>query len=229
MKKLKDYLFSNKKTFAKGICKEKLFFIFVFGCIFGCVYEEALEMFVQYTNTGTFQWVTRRGLIYGELSPVYGIGAVALVFLLARKERAWYKNYLYGSLIGGGFEYILSLVQEKFTGTVSWDYTGYLLNLNGRTTVPFMLFWGILSLMMVYIFYPILSNLIEKIPYNLGMIIYYVLLVLISIDIIISFSAAVRQAIRRLGVKPISPVGEFIDKIYTDERLARAYTNAIVK
>ena len=229
MKRVKNYLFSNKKTFAKGICKEKLFFIFVFGCIFGCVWEETLEFFTQYSTTGTFTWITRRGVIYGELSPVYGFGAVGLAYFLMRKERPWYKNFLYGTFIGGGFEYIASLVQEKFTGTISWDYSNLLLNINGRTTVPFMLVWGLLSLMMVYIFFPILSSLIEKLPYNLGTIIFYVLLILISIDILISFSAACRQGLRHIGIKPLTPIGEFLDNTYSDERMAQIFSNAVFK
>ena len=229
MKRIKNYLFASKKTFAKGICKEKLFFIFLFGCVFGCVYEETLFALVDLTTKGSFEWVTKRGLIYGELSPVYGFAAVILVWLLMRKERAWYKNYLYGALIGGSFEYVASFIQEKFTGSVAWDYADHILNIGGRTTIPFMLFWGLLTLMMVYIIYPILSSLIEKIPYNLGMILFYVLLVLVSIDLFLSFGAAFRQALRRFGYRPFSPLGEFFDYFYPDERLARVYTTAIVK
>jgi len=229
MRKIINYLFESKKVFAQGICKEKLFFIFLFGCVFGCVYEELLNVGFAYINNYPIEWVTRRGLIYGELSPVYGIGAVTLVYILCRRERAWYKNYMLGALAGGSIEYVTSFMQEKIFGTISWDYSGYLLSVGGRTTVPFMLFWGLLALLMVYIIYPLLSNIIEKIPYNLGMILYKVLFVLVFIDIFISFGAAVRQAFRRLGLKPFSPLGEFFDKYYFDERLARVYNNAIVK
>ena len=229
MKKLFNYFFASNKTFAKGLCKEKLFFVFLFGCVFGCIYEEALELFTQYATTGTMQWVTRRGLIYGELSPVYGGGAVLLTYFLMRKERAWYKNYLYGALIGGAFEYMASLLQEIFTGAISWDYSGYILNIGGRTTVPFMLFWGILALLFVYIFYPFLSMLIEKIPYNLGMIIFYVSFSLVLLDAIISIGAVARQTLRHMGHSAYTPIGQFFDHFYPDERIARAYTNAVFK
>ena len=229
MKKAIDYLFEDKRTFAKGVCKEKLLFVFLFGCVFGCIYEELLYMFGQYQATGTLQWVTRRGLIYGELSPVYGFGFVIAVYFLMRKERAWYKNYFFGALIGGGFEYFSSFIQETFTSTVSWDYTGYLLNLNGRTTIPFMLVWGIMGLLIIYVFYPFISMLVEKIPYNLGMILYQVLLILVTIDLFISFGAAIRQMLRRYGYRAYSPFGKFFDKFDPDERLMRIYTNSTLK
>ena len=229
MKKLGKYFFANKKDFAKGLCKEKLFFVFLFGCVFGCFYEELLDMFTQYSATGSFVWITKRGLLYGELSPVYGGGAVLLTYILMRKERAWYKNYLYGALIGGSFEYVMSLIQELLTGTVSWDYTGYLLNIGGRTTIPFMLFWGILALLFVYIFYPFLSYLIERIPYNLGKLLYYIFLVLVLLDMLISYGAVARQTLRRWGHSAYTPIGEFFDYYYPDERIAKAYTNSVFK
>ena len=229
MKKVINYLFASDKTFAKGLCLQKLFFVFLFGCVFGCIWEEGLEFFVQYTSTGTFHFITRRGLIYGELSPVYGGGALLLTYLLMRKERAWYKNFLYGALIGGSFEYVASFIQETLTGYVSWDYSQEFMNINGRTTIPFMLVWGLLALLFVYIFYPFLSSLIEKIPYNLGMIIFYVLFVLVAIDIFISVGAVARQVLRRYGYHTFTPLGDFFDHFYPDERIARVYNNAVLK
>lgn len=229
MKKIINYLFASDKTFAKGLCFQKLFFFFIIGCVFGCIWEETLEFFFQYSTTGTFHWITRRGLIYGELSPVYGFGAVIIIYLLKRRERTWYKNFLYGALIGGAFEYVASFLQEVLTGYVSWDYSQEFLNINGRTTLPFMLVWGLLTLLFVYIIYPILSSLIEKIPYNLGMIIFYALLIFVIIDIFLSVGAVARQVLRRYGYHPYTPLGDFFDYFYPDERIARVYNNAILK
>ena len=77
---------SGEVLFAKGLCFQKLFFFFVIGCVFGCVWEETLEFLVQYSSTGTFHWVTRRGLIYFELSPVYGFGAAIIIYFLKRRD-----------------------------------------------------------------------------------------------------------------------------------------------
>ena len=229
MKKIKNYLFASDKTFAKGLCLQKLFFVFLFGCFFGCIWEEALEFFMQYSTTGTFHFITRRGLIYGELSPVYGVGAVLLTYFLMRKERAWYRNFLYGALIGGSWEYAASLVQETFTNSVSWDYSQEFMNINGRTTIPFMLVWGLLTLLFIYILYPLLSSFIEKIPYNLGMILFYILFALVLLDILISLGVVVRQVLRRYGYRTYTPIGEFFDHFYPDERIAKVYNNAILK
>lgn len=233
MKKLwirfKTYINEDKRVFARGLCKEKLFFIFVFMSIFGAIYEEILTIVTSYIENGSIFWETRRGLIYGELSPVYGFASVIGVYLLCGKKRKWYKNYFYASLIGGGFEYIASFIQEKFAGTLSWDYSHHFLNINGRTTIPFMLVWGIVGLMLIYIVYPLLSKAIESIPYNLGMIIYKILFVFIALDVFISYGAAIRQGLRNAGYKPYTPLGKFFDKFYPNEKMAHIYKNAIFK
>ena len=224
-----DYINKDKRVFARGLCKEKYFFVFVFMSIFGSLYEELLTLVTRYIEDGTIMWESRRGLIYGELSPVYGFAAVIVVYLLARKKRAWHKNYLYCVFIGGGFEYFASFIQEKFAGTISWDYSHHFLNINGRTTIPFMLFWGLIGLLIIYVFYPAISKTVESIPYNLGMLVYKVLLVLVFLDIFISFGAAIRQGLRNWGYGTYTPLGKFFDKFYPNEKLAKIYHNAIFK
>ena len=59
-------------------------------------------------------------------------------------------NFLMGSVIGGVYEFIASYIQEKFTGTIGWDYSKLLLNIDGRTTIPFMFFWGFASVLLIY-------------------------------------------------------------------------------
>lgn len=56
----------------------KIIWIFTIGSILGyCV-----EMIWCYVRNGYFE--SRKGLIYGPISPVYGIGGVALTLLLYR-------------------------------------------------------------------------------------------------------------------------------------------------
>src|SRR5574344_2193757 len=228
-KSLNDYFKSDTRVFARGMSKEKLFFVFLIGSIIGCLYEELLNMLVIYIQSGDIIWETRRGLIYFELSPIYGFGAVLMVKILMKHKRTWYENYGYGAIIGGIFEYLASYLQERFAGTVSWDYTGYFLNINGRTTIPFMLFWGLGALLLVYYIYPYVSNKIEKIHYKLGRLIYKILVVIVALDMFISFGAAIRQGVRRYNYGPYTYLDRYFDKYYPDEKLTRIYKTAIFK
>ena len=229
IKKLNKYFHEDKRVFAKGLCGRKIFFVFLIGMLLGCLYEDLLTMAIRYYRDGSMYFITKRGLLYGELSPIYGWGACLMIYLLLRKPRKKYEYFCYGALLGGAVEYGISLLQEMFTHTTSWDYSTYFLNINGRTTIPYMFVWGFLALILVTKIYPFLSKLIESIPYNLGELIYKVLLVIISIDMIISFSACIRMGLRHNGVEPLTPIGKILYTVYNDERMRKSYTNMVSK
>jgi uncharacterized membrane protein len=172
---------------------------------------------------------TRRSLLYGELSPVYGFGCVLMLMVLMHKKRNFFEYFAIGAFIGGIYEYLMSFLQEKLTGAVSWDYSNLLLNVNGRTTIPFMVFWGVLSIIFVYIFYPIVSHFVEKLPYNFGRLLYHVLVVIISLDLVLTYAAVGRQTLRNAGFQPFTQIGRTLDKLYPNERIAKAFVNAKFK
>lgn len=209
--------------FAAGLSFRKLFFIFLVCSVIGTIYEDILI----YIQQGV--WMTHRGVIYGPFNVIYGFGAALMCWLLLRKP---YKNWqIFGlaALVGGGVEYLLSLLQEIFTGTTSWDYSYLPFDIAGRTTLPIMLVWGVMGLVLVKIIYPFLSNLIEKIPVEPGEALYRVLLVLMIINMAVSWTAILRQNLRHHGVEPWTPVGEFYDEVYTDEYLRQYFPNMVRK
>jgi len=217
-----------EKTFAKGICFQKLFIIFIIGCIFGNYYEMIMNFIKHYINDGSIFWEVRRGVIYGPFSPIYGAGAVLMTALLAEKKHKWYQTFIYGSLLGGFAEYTIGFLQETFIGTISWDYSTYFLNINGRTTIPIMLIWGLICLIFVNFIYPLISKQIEKIPYKTGTIVLNIFVVLLSINMFISWTALIRQFLRRHNYEPFTFIGEIYDKVYTDERLKKAFPNMVI-
>lgn len=216
------------QKFAEGFCFYKLFWVFLAGCVFGAYYEELLNLVIHYHYHHEWVWQLRRGVIYGPISPIYGFGALLMILVLGRKERSDWKTFLYGALLGGGFEYCISFLQETFLGTVSWDYTNEFLNINGRTTIPYAIVWGLLCLVLVKIFYPAISSVVESFPKKFGKILTDILIVIVFLDFFVSWGALVRQTFRHNGIQPITIVGEFFDKYYPDETLAKTYNNMVV-
>jgi uncharacterized membrane protein len=215
----------EKKRFAQGICFYKLFWIFLLGSIFGAYYEQILNIFIHYHYHHELVWQLRRGVIYGPISPVYGAGAVLFTVLLLRKPKSNFKTFLEGALIGGVFEYGISFLQETFLGTISWDYRDAFLNINGRTTIPYMIVWGLLALLFAKVVYPSLSSLIESFPQKFAVIFTHICLVLLIVDFTVSWGALFRQMLRVRGYAPVTFVGEFFDRYYDDEVLKKYYTN----
>ncbi len=213
--------------FAEGLCFRKLFFICLIGSVLGAIYEDLLVYFRTLITTGEGGWMLHRAVIYGPFNLVYGVGAAVMCWLLLRKKYTNWQIFIYASLLGGAIEYILSFLQEFFTNTRSWDYSSQPLNIAGRTTIPFMLFWGLLGLVLVKWVYPFCSNLIEKIPVKVGNSLYWVLLIFMICDCVISFSAVMRQTFRHNGIDAVTPIGEFYDEYYTDDFLRKYYPNMV--
>ncbi len=208
----------------------KIILIFIIGSLIGAFYEEMLHVVKFYLNHGTFDWVTKRGLIIGPLSPIYGIGSVLIYIAFYLKKRAWYKTFLLGSVFGGIFEYLMGYLQETIWGTISWDYSDKFLNIGGRTTVPFMFFWGMLVMIFVYIIFPYLDKLYSKFKEKNINNIVNILFVVLLVDIIVTITAVTRQTLRQRGYKSLTIVGEYCDKYFTDDYLKTIYrTSKVVK
>ena len=73
--------------------------------------------------------------------------------------------------------------------------------------------------------YPLLSKLIEMIPYKVGKILLPILVVFMCLNMFVSYTALFRQAQRLDGKPPMTFLGEIYDKVYTDEFLAKIYAN----
>lgn len=218
----------DEQKFASGMCFYKMFWIFLVGCVFGAYYEEILNLVIHFHYHHELVWQLRRGVIYGPISPIYGMGAVLMIAILGRKKRPDYQTIFYGALLGGGFEYLISFLQETFLGTVSWDYTNEFLNINGRTTIPYAFVWGLLALLLVKVVYPVISNIVESFPIKFGTILTKTLLVILIADFTVSWGALIRQTLRHNGIQPISFVGRFFDTYYPDEKLKESYTNMVI-
>ena len=212
----------EKEVFAKGLCFKKVFWLFMIGCVLGCLIE-VINHFIHYGNI-----VSRSGLIYGPLNPVYGFGIILFALFLSRVNKPIY-IFILGMFLGGGFEYLCSLFQEKVFGTISWDYSHQMFNIGGRTSLKYMIIWGFMALFVVKIIYPFLSNLIEKIPMNIGNSLTIILVIFMIFNVSISIMACLRQSERLNGLDDSNGVEVFLDKHYPDERLNAIFENNVRK
>lgn len=213
---------SQKKKFAEGYCFEKIFAFFMVGCIIGVVYETILAFVTQH---GLLQ--PHVGLIYGPFNPVYGIGFSLFYILLGKnnESRNGWVTYIYCCLIGGATEYLISYLEQVFFHTQAWNYSHLFLNIQGRTTVPFMLFWGLGGYVLLRWVYPALSKFIEQFPYQLGKKITTFLVVFILFDSVVTFLAVYRQSQRELGVPATNLVAELCDYYFPNDVMDKIFQN----
>ena len=213
-----------KKSFAKGNNFYKLFWIFFIGCFLGV----AIETIWCLIKLGHIE--SRQGLVYGPFNLVYGFGAIAMTLVFSRMRKTnIFIIFILGALLGGVYEYVCSMVQQALTGTVSWDYGEYAVNLNGRISLLYCIFWGILAVLWCKVLYPFISTLIEKIPNKIGIILTWVLLVFMIFNSVISTMAVYRMQNRSKNIPPSNKIEQLLDERFNDERMKRIYPNMMIK
>ncbi|MBQ9414276.1 MAG: putative ABC transporter permease, partial [Clostridia bacterium] len=173
----------------------KLFWIFVIASVLGVILE------VAYGWVTHGQYESRSGLVYGPFNPVYGIGGVCMTCGLSRiAPKHAVISFAVAAVIGSAVEYACSLAQELAFGSVSWEYGDLPFNLNGRVSLLYACFWGILGCGWIYVGYPAVMRLIDRIPFTLGRMLAWILAVWLLADAAISIAAVYRMAERRYGV-----------------------------
>ena len=209
--------------FAKGICFDKIVWIFVISALLGDIIETLFCRVVDGV------WMSRSSVLYGPFSIVWGIGAVLLTLLLYKLEnKSIVYIFLLGALIGGAYEYVCSLFTELTLGTIFWDYSYMEYHIGGRTNLLFMVFWGILTVVWIKFVYPYISMWIEKIPLLPGKIITWCLVAFMLGNSIISVMAMLRYTNRQEGIEANNVIEEFLDSTYQDEYIERVWPNMII-
>ncbi len=210
----------DNDSFAHGFNFYKFFWIFMIGCVIGVVVETIYGLIMD----GYLQH--RQGLIYGPFNPVYGSGAVFLTIALYKlRNKSKILIFLVGAVLGGVFEFSCSVIQEFFTGTTSWDYTGQFGNIGGRTSLYFMAMWGALTLVWFWFILPAMSKLIEKMRGKVCFIITWIAIVFMIFNCFISAFAVYRMMARDQGIPPSNVFTKMLDEWYPDEFMENIYEN----
>ena len=194
----------------------KIIWIFVIGCIAGYIFEVSFY----FLKHGFF--LNKQGLLYGPFKPIYGFGCVIIsLFLNFVKNKKNLIIFIYGSILGGVFEYACSLILQYFFKTRMWTYSHMGLDINGRVYLPYLPIWGLIALLWLKIIYPWFSRVIAKIPKKTLCICTIIISVFFIFNSTISTVAVWRMRARAKDVPATSKLDKFLDKYYTDEYILK--------
>ena len=211
-----------KKTKFEKYCL--LFTIFIFGSFIGFILENL------YTIVIKGNYALRQGLIYEPLIPIYGLGALTMYFLLKDKQKTdkflILKIFIIGFLAGSLIEYICSYMQQNIFGTISWDYSKKMFNINGRINLFHSILWGLLGILFYYLILPMIEQI--KIKDKKVKVLIIIISCIFLVDCTISGLACYRQKERRENLVPSNKIEILLDKHYPDEYLDKIYNNAKV-
>ena len=211
------------EVFAAGCSFYKLAVLFFLGAFLGDITETIFCL----VTAGKL--MSRSSVVYGPFSIVWGLGCMLLTAILYQyRNRSDSFIFIFGTVMGGAYEYICSVFTEIVFGTVFWDYSKIPFNLGGRINLLYCFFWGIASVVWMKGLYPRISKWIERIPRKIGTWLTWGLIVFMIFDVSLSGLALNRYTVRQTGNGIHTPADEFLDEHFPDERIERIYPNLIM-
>lgn len=127
-----------------------------------------------------------RGFLVGPICPIYGVSCLSMLFILDKYENDYIILFLLGMVICTLIEYITSLILEKIFDTRWWDYSDHKINLNGRVCLETMILFGISGIILMKVFKPLTTIILDYIPYNIKLIISIILIIVLVLDLFFS-------------------------------------------
>lgn len=211
---------TKEERFARGCGFFKLASLFILGAFLGDIVETVFCL----VTTGRL--MSRSSLVFGPFSIVWGLACALLTWILYRyRDKSDWYIFVFGTVLGGAYEYVCSVFTEMAFGTVFWDYSEIPFNLGGRINLLYCFFWGIAAVVWMKGVYPFLSRWIEKLPARMGKVVCSVLLVLLAADMLVSALALARYSERQAGKAEQTAVGQALDEFFPDGFIEKRYEN----
>lgn len=178
-----------------------ILFFFIY-CFLGWIWETF------YVSVRSKKYVNR-GFLHGPLIPIYGFGAMTILFATLPVKESVVLVFFSGMIAASILELVTGCVMESIFHVRYWDYSNIPTNIKGYISVPTSLVWGIFSVIMVrHIHVPIETQVLHLSQLHLE-VLAVVLVSVSSMDVALS----VREA---LDLK------EILSHIHELERIKRA-------
>ena len=131
--------------------------LFFFYCLCGWVWESC------YVSAKQHHWVNR-GFLHGPLLPIYGSGAIIILFVTLPVADNLWLVYILGLLAATALEYVVGAIMERLFKVRYWDYTKQPFNLHGYICLTSSIAWGFFSILLVRFVHPPIDRLLHKLP-----------------------------------------------------------------
>ena len=131
----------------------QLMFIFFVFCNIGWVQESIIESLYH-------KRLINRGFLKGPYIPIYGIGGMTMLLLCMPFRENGFAVYFIGMISCTILEFFVGWLMETLFHKQFWDYSMMKFTYKNRISLLSSLFWGLLSLFMVYVLYGIVDALV---------------------------------------------------------------------
>lgn len=156
----------------------KIIFYFIIYSFLGWCLESIYKTII-------FKKPTNSGFLYGPFCPMYGIGAILMIWA-GQLSNNPIVIFIMAFLIFSVWEYLVAVIIEKLFKTKYWDYSKLKFNIQGRVCLKNSLYWGILGVLLIYIIQPVINNFTDMIPHDILVYVDVILMIAILVDTVIT-------------------------------------------
>ena len=100
----------------------------------------------------------KKCFVFSLLCPVYGLGALSILFCTGKMAEHPLAVFFVGALTAAAVEYVVGFLYQNIFGFRIWNYSKMPFNIQGHVCLLFTFFWGLLSLLLVYVVHPTIKQ-----------------------------------------------------------------------
>lgn len=159
----------------------QIFLLFLFYAFLGWLLEVILRLIID-------RRFINRGFLVGPICPIYGIGALFMIFFLSRYMDDPIVLLVLMIVSAAILEYFTSYIMEKIFKMRWWDYSKKSYNINGRVCLDNLCAFGLMGCIVIYHVNPHVVEFLTSIDILYVNIVAIILLVVLIVDMIVSFT-----------------------------------------
>lgn len=158
-------------------------FFFYFYCVAGWCFEST------YVSIRKRRLVNR-GFMKGPCLPLYGSGAILLLFVTLPVRENLLLTFLFGSIAATALEYVTGVVMEALFKIRYWDYSDQRFQFQGHICLSSSLAWGALAIVLTRVLHAPVERLTLAIPEKILTVCLFPVTILAAADFTLSVKAA---------------------------------------
>lgn len=157
---------------------------FFFYSFAGWIFESC------YVSVKKKQFVNR-GFLHAPLLPLYGSGAIVILFVSIPVRNQWYLVFFAGAVAATMLEYVTGVAMEALFKVRYWDYSSQKFNFQGQICLSSTIAWGVLSVLLTEVIHkPVEKIVIFQIPKVVEISLALIILAGFAVDTALSVAAA---------------------------------------
>ncbi len=158
-------------------------FLFYIYCFLGWCFE---SIYVSYKEK---RWVNR-GFMKGPFLPIYGTGAVCILFFTIPLMKSYFSVYFISVVVATLLELVVGFLMERTFKVKYWDYSNNFCNYKGYICLKSSITWGVMGLLITYVINEPFAKFINSLNTYVIIIIDLLISIVFVLDLVNSFKAA---------------------------------------